>query len=383
MHSSSDFLVVLSVALLCPALATSAPVYNAVALSGNSFYGTSINSSGTVAGAARFGGVFHSATHNGTALTQLDSFSFSDSVFFTSIATGIRDDGTAAGYFDYILNSGFSATSGFLYADGQANTLAFPVASPPFSRVLAIAGDWVVQSAGPYTTSQGNSVPGLSVVRNIATGSYYANPGTTRGVNSSGMSVGEMNTDNTSIHAYVSSAGGNSLTLLYGPGGAGFHSEANGISDDGTVVGTVSSNSGAYAVAWRDGNPAALGAGLHSAATAISPNGQYILGYINGEPFVYTAGSVYLLRDVINSFATLGISATLEASAVNNSGQIVLVDNLGGATRTYRLDLTNGGADTPEPATAVLVLAGLALTGPWRKRVVLFRHCRARPMRIS
>ena len=196
-------------------------------------------------------------------------------------------------------------------------------------------------------------------------------------INGSGGVAGSAQLFNGRFRAF-SAPGDGPVTMIGTLGGSASYGQA--INDEGWVAGGSTTVRGyLHAFLYAKGNMqdlGTLGGTGNSSAYGINQRGQ-VVGYSNtrdgqSSAFLWEGGA---MRDLNHSIAADAGWRLLEASAINDRGQIVGFGLFGGAQRAFRLDpiaqrfeavtvlMENfdiASTPIPEPNALVLVAAGLA-----------------------
>jgi probable HAF family extracellular repeat protein len=186
------------------------------------------------------------------------------------------------------------------------------------------------------------------------------------GINSSGQVAGYGETAPGVFRGFVwtPSTGYVALGTL-----GGTNSYAMGINDAGQVAGNAQRGSGySHAFLWTGGAMQDLGTlGLSSFAYGINAAGNVVgYSYADGaaHAFLFENGVMLDLNTLIDPSSGWVLST---AYAINASGQIAGSGLFNGVEHAFRLDYVEGytnaasGVSTPEPATWLIAIAGLAL----------------------
>lgn len=241
------------------------------------------------------------------------------------------------------------------------------------------------------------------------------------GINNSGIAVGSVGFGTGEVGAIYNTNTNTTkaLTTVFTADGS-YMQTAKAISDNGIVVGAgVDAGSHNVALVYNtnkaDNDPTAMVAlqmpalpGFNDAiAFGISANGQYVVGGVGSQsfiwsagtgtllaqlpgvsssgslydvndsgwavgnsggqysnPFLYAGGSTYLINDVITNGAGWNFTTTTSASALGiaNNGSIIGTAKLNGIEHMYMLTAV------PEPGTYALMLGGLVAIGALKRR---------------
>ncbi len=194
-------------------------------------------------------------------------------------------------------------------------------------------------------------------------------------INVSGGVAGTAQLSNGRFRAFSAAAGG-PVTMIGTLGGPASYGHAN--NDEGWVAGASTTVRGyLHAFLYAKGTMRDLGTlgGGNSSAYGINEPGQ-VVGFSNtrdgqSSAFFWDNG---VMSDLNTSIATDSGWRLLEASAINDSGQIVGFGLFGGAQRAFRLDpieqrfevameltknFDNDAAPVPEPNALLLAAVGL------------------------
>jgi len=234
-----------------------------------------------------------------------------------SYALGINQAGVAAG-----------SVSGHAVRFTRAGPAAIPVKAAwsaaydiNFSGTVAGTAQLATGAFRAFTASASNSVTILGTLGGL---SSYG-----QAINASGWVAGGSLTARGYLHAFLNTGGRlQDLGTLRG----GANSSAYGVSDAGLVVGFSQT---------EDGEQSA---------------------------FLWDSGS---MRDLNELIACDSGWRLLEASAINNRGQIAGYGLAGGQRRAFRLDpleLAASTADVPEPSAPTMLAMGLAGVACWGVR---------------
>ena len=325
-----------------------------------SSYSGGLNAQGDVVGS---GGddSWSAFVYSGGTLTVLPQEGTFDS------ANAINDNGTIVG------NIGFVPSR---YNSGS-NTWVPLSSNPDVTEVSAINNSGV--SVGRIYTENGTqavrynadgSITNLGTLRTDGTGASCAVD-----INSSGQMVGSSDTDvDFETLAVLFTDDGTIINLGSLTGSSGY-SEAFGLNDLGQIVGQSSNADGdTRGFIWTEGlftEIGILGDYEYSEAYGINNLGHVVgrLATYDGYSetgFYYDGTTLWDLADLIQGgLAGAGLSSILQATSINDAGQIIGdAFDLEGNRVTFLLNVI------PEPSTwALLILGGLALLVAGRKKL--------------
>ncbi|CAN7628556.1 hypothetical protein LJR289_004686 [Pseudoduganella sp. LjRoot289] len=336
--------------LLCPLLSTSAlaaaPHYKATLLASGNSSNTVINNDGLVAG------VLHDQVDN-----TLHAYLWKDGVY-TMLDTpinrvaAISADGKVAGEaIDYNPEDFLARPA--VYANGSTTMVPAPIAPLDHYNYLSAVNSAGKVAGTQYTNIEGHaytSVNGVSTLLGGLGGARsYAG-----GMNEAGVVVGAAETADGSFHAFLNDGSG---MVDLGTMSGGRWTQATGINDAGVIIGNdiaAIPGSDYRAFIYQDGVMQPLGTfepGARSLATAINNLGQ-VVGY-GAFSFLVSEGVTYNL----DSFLPAGSGLHMETAwDINDSGQIT-----GSACTTSGVCSAVLLSPVPEPASGLMLLAGLAL----------------------
>lgn len=243
---------------------------------------------------------------------------------------------------------GFLPTHGFIYTDGAFTNFDFPGTTLTEPHAINSAGQIVgsysgvhgfLYAGGTFTTIDDPNTIGRSGFT-VATG-----------INDSGTIVGyywalNSNGIGGTFSGFIYSNG--TFQTINVPGGGG--SEAMGINNADQIV----LNSGLGGFLYTDGvfTPIQVPGASYTSVTAINNLGQIAGGFGGSKD--------YLFVDTGGVFTTFGgLSGTGDLSGINDQGEIVGSYNPFGTTSV----LGFLGTPTPEPASRLLCICGLAVAG--------------------
>jgi probable HAF family extracellular repeat protein len=360
---SRPLLAALGLALGLTAAAHAAPRYTLELLAdlpggAVASQGMAVNAGGLVAGQSAAADGFY-ATQWAAPNRLAQSLGDLPGGSVSSMVYGINDAGTTVG-----TANGSGGLRGFrLTSGGTMLELGDLPGGSSASAALAVNNAGVAVGYSYSAASGGNQIaviwaPGSVGVElgDLPGGSYNSEA---RAINHAGMVAG-MGTSASGKHAFVWTAEAGMVELPnLGNGGWG---QANGINEAGDVVG-YSLDSGAggsfyRAALWRNGSVLALGSGnVHSFANDINNLGE-VVGSLDNRAMLWTAEQQRLdLTALVDNLPTSMLLAN--AMSINDAGQVTgwAVDAAG--NRVGYL-LTPVGT-VPEPGSAALLLAGLAM----------------------
>jgi probable HAF family extracellular repeat protein len=315
-------------------------------LGGNYSQAFGINASGQVvgysvtAGSSTAGASQDAFLYSGGTMTDLGTLPGGSE----SIAYGINASGQ-------IVGDSITASTGywhaFLYSDGTMTDLGPGGANAINDSGQAVGG---LGSDLLFAFSYWN---GITTDIGVFFTGTYADASEAEGINASGQVMGFLQFTPYATHAFLYSGG--HMTDLGTLGES--NSVAKGINAGGQVVGyAYTAGQAELAFLYSDGTMTDLGPG---AAYGINDSGQIVGGESNGDAFLYSNGSMIDL----NSLLPAGSGWQLEdATAINDSGQIVGYGTIGGQTHAFLMD-TSQAANTPEPGSLALLGAGLVAIG--------------------
>lgn len=340
--------ILLFSALLAPGLGQAAPLYTPSFLPGVDFVPTGMNNAGQITGFAGTGaGVIHTVLYTNGVLADLGAMGGND-----SYAMAINETGDLAG--TVVTDRG--EHHAFLYRNGQATRLS----SGTFGYGINLQGDVVgmqltVNGQAGFLFSDGR----MTEIDNIGNGVE----GFAVGINDHGQIAGESRIADDSPasmrHPYLNDHG--KTTDL----GALSERASNGavaINNHGQVAGYSESTDGfMHAFLYQHGAMQDLGS-FGDALLDIHDLNEHgtLVGTASNEdegliPFMNLAGALVDLNTLIDPALGWRI---FSAYANNDLGQIVGYGCRDAACGLVRLDVTGA---VPEPAGAVLLLAGLTV----------------------
>lgn len=328
-------------------LLTAAPIYRVVDLGslGGPSAATAVNSTGAAAGWSLTGAQSIQAMgSNGVGSVQsLDPT-------HQSQAFGINDAGQVVGI-RYDENGNAEATMWFsdggIAALGGANSYAMAI-----NNAGTVAGAQSGQAV--RFTSGGPAGVGVNTPWSAA-----------NDINASGAVAGTAQLASGAFRAFTAPGSG-PVTMLGTLGGLSSYGQA--INSAGWLAGGSTTATGyLHAFLYANGQMqdlGTLGGGANSSAYGANDFGQ-VVGYSqiaggDSNAFLWSNGQLRDLNDLIASETGWRL---LEASAINNQGQIVGFGIFNGVQRAFRLDPNNEAVPDlgiPEPGTWLLVALGLA-----------------------
>jgi probable HAF family extracellular repeat protein len=304
---------------------------------------SSINNSGSVAGANVVSGFYHAMVYSGS-WNDLGTLGGSE-----SLAGGINDSGQVAGY----SRTAAGGTNAFLWTPGGTDGVAGNLQM----RSLGTLPGGIVSEA--YAINNSSQVTGYSDVAGPTGPRQHAfvySAGSLKdigqsltvfvnsygyGINSSGHVTGTAyNESYSTAHAFFYD--GVTTTDLGSLGGVGCSPLA--LNDQDTLVGYVSiSSTSDHAFRYTSGTATDLGTlgGHYSYALAINNSNTIVGGSFSDSKdsiyhaFIWANGAMTDLNTLLDQ---TGAGWTLiEARAINDAGQIAGVGNFGGANHAFRL----------------------------------------------
>ena len=335
----------LAALVLSASAAHAAPLYTITALPAST-YAYAINNAGQVVGEFGAGSAF---SWTGGVLTDLG-------VAGASSARAVSSNGLVAGYT-------FSGESGRAFlrngsATGFPGTLG---GANSFGLGINASGQMVGQAnnaAGQYR----GFIYSAGEMRDIGTlGGDFA---LAAGINNAGQVVGESSIDNEpipTVNAFIHENGAmRSLGTL-----GGRQSSAAAINESGQVTGyAYTEGSVEHAFLYLDGMMIDLGTlgGGRSYGYGINALGQVVgssglEGDFDTHAFLYSGGAMTDLNSLIDPSSGWVL---YDARGINDLGQIAAFGCLGDNCQAVLLDVV---PQVPEPASMLLVLAGLGLLG--------------------
>jgi probable HAF family extracellular repeat protein len=360
----------------CAPSATAATIAALGTLGGTSSYATAINDAGQVVGySTNAAGIDHAFLYSGGVLNDLGTFGGT-----SSMAYGINNSGQIVGTVDFsypVGSEAFLDSGGVGTIIGNANTIPFG----PLSTANAINSSGQVAAVGIYYSSMSGPVtagylysggtstylplPSGGTCLDLRIGAPMPCGGVVSAINDSGQVVGTVpgNYQDNAVDEATSYSGG--LWTVVVPDL--FYSGANGINNAGQIVGFYAIVQGSQYGAEDGGQDAFLlsAAGQFTDlgpgdALGINAQGQVVgySGYVAGAPintaFLYSGGMLINLNSLLPSNSGWDLQ---EATAINDSGQIVGYGTFDGETQAF---LPNTAATVPEPCSLALLGAGAA-----------------------
>ena len=333
-------------------------------------YAGSINNSGQITGyfQARTPHVIYGFIYeNGTV------FDMSTLGYLDSYVTGINNSGTATGYF---ITFDSPERYAFLYSQEGGLIVLGSLGGGSASLGISAAGHVTGYSYSADYSTYHAFLYSNGTMKDLGTLGGITSTG--KAVNANGQVVGESwLADGQTIHAFLSSNGiMTDLGTLGGP-----FSGATAINDAGQITGyadradfvqysNIASRYARHAYLYDNGEMIDLGTlgGAFSIGMAINNLGQ-VVGSSNPTPleynthaFLYTDDRMIDLNMLIDPDSGWIL---LEATGINDAGQIVGNGYFNGIPHAFLLTPTDGRYDlssVPEPATLpILALAALAL----------------------
>lgn len=332
--------------LLCPLFAApalaGAPRYNMTILGSNGSTATAINNAGQVAGTLRdpVSGAVHAYLWQDGLYTHLASP--------INKVSAISPDGAIAGEVIGSNDDSYLARPA-VYANGTTRMIPLLTPDARFNGLTGInsagkvSGTQYINGEGyGYTSFNGvtTALPTLGGSRSYASG-----------MNEAGVVAGAAETADGSFHAILHDDSG--LLDLGTLGGSNWN-EATDVNDAGTAVGYAEFGENYRAFIYANGALQPLGTfapGGRSIAMAIN-NLDQVVGY-GSITFLYSGGVTYDLNKLVPAGSGLLINTVYD---INDGGQIT-----GSACGTGVGCVGVLLSPVPEPATGLMLLAGLAL----------------------
>ena len=347
---------------------------------------------------------------------------------YTVTDLGALVAGNASGNSTYGINASGQVVGVYGLSDGQFNTdvdavrwtgtsmtnLSGPIggggaAAYAINDSGQVVGFWKTNCPGSQATVWTGTTP-----QNL--GDFGGHYSTAYGINNSGVVVGASRYLNTTVRAFRYSGGALQDIGTLG----GNQSWAYGINDSGQITGASEFSTSSYRrYAFRDGIALENFGGFDSAGFSINASGQVagysdrLFGNVNDRravrwtgttaedlgtlpgfsvsmgygindsgdvvgnclsdsnlkaAFLYIGGVMYDLNTLLLPGSSVtGLTVGDFGNSINNSGQIAATGTINGQLHALRLD----PVVTPEPASATLLLVGMALLGLRRRRSVV------------
>jgi probable HAF family extracellular repeat protein len=338
-------IAVLTVVLLATAPAWAVPNYIAIRLGtiGVETLGASINASGQVAGSSSFdSGPYRAFLFSGGVMQNLGTLAIAGGY---SAGCGIDDAGRVVGYTLTV----DLANHAFLYSGGAMQDLGTLGGQDSYGYGINANGQVIgiaqADSSGVFHAFfyTGGTMRDLGTLGGKGSWAY--------GINAKGQVTGSAKVDDFSgyDHAFLYSDGTmQDLGTLGGPNSVGY-----GINTNGQVIGEadINSSGGFHAFLYSGGNMQDLGTlgGTASSGQGINGSGEAVglsTASVGGPPraILYSRGTMYDLNLLVVS--GLGGATLVEATAINDSGQIVAntCQHAGPGCAAFRLDPIAGPA---------------------------------------
>lgn len=352
MHPRTTISMFPLLSLLCAPLAHAGPAYSVTPLPAGTF-ARDINQGGQIVGEMAVEGTAHAYLWSGGVPLDLGTLGGR-----SSIALAVNGAGQVAGYSE--LND--DVLHAFRYAGGSMLDLGTLGGTASFGLGINSAGTVVGQSS-----TAANDIHAFLYSDGAMTdiGTLGGSFSSASAINNAGQVVGEASLPGDSVipdvHAFLYLDG--VMTDLGTLGGR--LSGAADVNECGQVVGyAYTSASTERAFLYSDGAMRNLGTfgGRRSFAFGINSLGQVVgtadlEGDLERHAFLYSDGALMDLNALIDP--ALGWTL-IEAAGINDAQQIAALGCKGDICHALRLDLIGV---VPEPTTAGMLLAGLALLG--------------------
>ena len=293
------------------------------------------------------GGVMHDVGNLGTSSDAAESLGWAVNSFGYAAGTSMQNGRLRA--FEWDGNA--ISPVGVLPTDHDAEGVAINERGDVAASTGIFSGHHVVRGRAYLY-----SAAGLTSIAGPA--NWYV---AAAGLNNNEQVVGTMVDLNNTDHAFLFDPATGHTTDLGTLGGG---SSATAINDNGQIVGySQIAGSIVHAFLYSGNSMVDLGTGTsESRAKAISADGHVVGtmgdGFIQQQAFMYYGGIVTDLNTLLPANSGWDI---VDATGINDSGQIVGTGYINGQSHAYLLEL-NGASDpvseTPEPGTWALLLAG-------------------------
>jgi len=355
-------------AVASPAQASAEPVYTVTVVAGAGSVASDLNNLGQVVGRLDSGGgTYHGFLYDGSTLADLGTLAGG-----SSTATGINDSGVVVGnsWTDFSYQA-------FTYAGGALT----PLALPGNNVAEGINNAGVIVGTAQFLDGDGFYAPRAVIYDHGVVTNLGLLPGNGEGssaiaINSAGKVVGTGDVEgppNRPADPFLYADGVMQNLGNFG----GIYGVAWSINDHDQIVGSTgaeyipgSGNLYPYRAFLYDAS------GLHDLGTLIEDGNSSAfdinnLGQIVGSAqtsggflaTLYVDGAVKLLNSLIDPASGWSI---VESTAINDLGQIAGTGCKDGLCYAVRLDLASA---IPEPAHALMLLAGMGLVAGLRRSI--------------